>query len=443
MTAARLDRLLPWLFVVLALPIATALALITPPFQNPDEGGHFLRAAQIAGGELVGRRLSATSSGGRVDPAAFEAASLFMPLAGHPERRVDPAATDAAAQLRWGQPPRDIGFPNTVLWSPVLYFPAAAAARLGQAIDLPVVATLRLTRLVNLALAVALAATALALWPAGRALLFAGLTMPMALALFGSASHDGLMIAGAALALALIRRPSASALLGGALILGLVAAGRPAYAPLVLLPLLGQAGVGARLAGVALGVACVAAWAPFAAAVRVEFPHDGIAVDSAAQLAGLLADPLRIPRIALDTLRARTIEYGVMVIGALGSLDVLLPKPYYAAATLIFLAALIADLTGPAAARAGARLLLLVALLAATALIFVSQYLIWTAVGATVIEGVQGRYFLPLLPAAALMVAGLASPAPRLRRAALIAVAGFPLVTAIVTPLALLARYYG
>jgi uncharacterized membrane protein len=354
-----------------------------------------------------------------------------------------------ATRLRWGQAPRDVHFPNTVLWSPVLYFPAAAAVRLGQAADLSVLATARLCRLVNLGLAIALGAAALRLWPAGRALLFASLTMPMALALFGSTAHDGLMIGGAALALALIRHggptdPRPGALLSGALLVGLIAAGRPAYAPLVLLPLLGRTAVGPRLAGVALGVLCVAAWAPFAAAARIEFPHDGIQVDSAAQLAYLLDHPLQIPTIALDTLRAHAIEYAIMFIGALGSLDTLLPKPYYAAAALILLAALIADLAGPPAADARARGLLLVVLLASTALIFVSQYLIWTAVGATVIEGAQGRYFLPLVPAAALLIGGLfAAPESRLRLAALVAVAVFPLVTAIVTPLALLARYYG
>src|SRR5438309_2337643 len=131
MGEARLDHLLPGLFALVALSIGLALALLTPPFQNPDEGGHFLRATQIAGGELVGRRLDGGTSGGRVDGAADDAARLFAPLAGHSERRVDPAMSAQAAAIRWGAPPRDVGFPNTVLWSPVLYFPAAMAVRVG------------------------------------------------------------------------------------------------------------------------------------------------------------------------------------------------------------------------------------------------------------------------------------------------------------------------
>ena len=175
----------------------------------------------------------------------------------------------------------------------------------------------------------------------------------------------------------------------------------------------------------------------------IEFVHDGVQTDSTAQLAYLLAHPFAVPTIALDTLRAHAIEYAIMFVGALGSLDVLLPKLYYVVAGLILAAALIADLTGPPATSAGARGLLLLVLLVAAALIFASQYLIWTAVGATVIEGVQGRYFLPLLPAAALLIGGLLPPAPRLRATAWTLVAGFPLVTAMVVPVAVWARYYG
>src|SRR5258708_19390185 len=157
------DRWLAWLFLLYALPLAVALALITPPFQNPDEDGHFLRAVQIAGGELVGRRLESGGSGGRVDPAARLAGARFKPLAGHPERRLDPAMTADTAGLRWGAAPEDTAFSNTVLWSPALYFPAAAAVLVGRAADLPVVTTLLLSRVVNAALAAPLGFAALRL----------------------------------------------------------------------------------------------------------------------------------------------------------------------------------------------------------------------------------------------------------------------------------------
>src|SRR5260221_6293484 len=79
-------RLLPGLFALVALSIGLALALLTPPFQNPDEGGHFLRATQIAGGEFVGRRLDGGTSGGRGHTPAPAARLPFRPLARHFQR---------------------------------------------------------------------------------------------------------------------------------------------------------------------------------------------------------------------------------------------------------------------------------------------------------------------------------------------------------------------
>ncbi|MEJ0070480.1 MAG: DUF2142 domain-containing protein [Pseudomonadota bacterium] len=379
------------------MPLAFALALITPPFQNPDEDGHFLRAVQIAGGEFTGRHLAAGGSGGRIDPAARVAGARFKPLAG-PSRAPARSGDDGGhGRLALGAPhPRTPAFPTRFCGRrrcispppPPCWSVAPSTCRWSR--------PCACGRLVNAAFAVALGFAALWLWPTGRALLFTALSLPMALSLYGSTSHDGLMITVSALALALILRGRAATSLIAALLLGLVAAGRPVYAPLVLLPLLDRPGAPRAWLGVAIGAACIAAWAPFAEAARIEFSHDGLHIDSAEQLAYLLGHPLAIPGIALDTLRVHGREYIIMVIGALGALDTLLPKPYYALAALILLAAVITDAIGPGAGRG--RGLLLGILLVGTGAVFFSQYMIWSAVGGTVIEGVQGRYFLPFAP---------------------------------------------
>ena len=48
---------LPLLYVMWAGPFVAMLLWLIPPFQNPDERNHYLRAVQIARGELVGYRL--------------------------------------------------------------------------------------------------------------------------------------------------------------------------------------------------------------------------------------------------------------------------------------------------------------------------------------------------------------------------------------------------
>lgn len=440
---ATLDRWLAWLFPLYALPLAIALALITPPFQNPDEENHLLRAVEIAGGELVGRRFDAQGSGGKVDPAVNEADAELGLIAGNQTARLKPGVLERADRVKWSGQRVDEVFYNTVLWSPVLYLPQAAAVRVGQALDWSVTDTLRLVRIVNAVLCVAIGTAGLLLWPAGRALLFTALCFPMALSMYASAAHDGLMITGSVLALALLTRASKAAILGGSLLHGVIAIGRPAYAPIALLALLRRPASPVRWLGVGVAALCLAVWMPFLIAVRVELAHDGLVVDAGLQLAHLIAHPGVIPVIAFETLRAHLIDYGVMYIGVLGSLDTVLPRPYHYVARAILLLALATEAIGPGSASRRDRVLLLIVLLAASGAIFASQYLSWTAVDALVIDGVQGRYFLPLTPAAALMIAGLARRRPRLRAAALIAIALFPLLTAAVVPGAVIARYTG
>src|SRR5690606_28828581 len=73
--------------------------------------------------------------------------------------------------------------------------------------------------------------------------------------------------------------------------------------------------------------------------------------------------------------------------------------------------------------------------------ILLSLYITWTPVHETYIEGVQGRYFLPL---ALLLVAAIpAMGAGATLRAVLTSfVAATPLVTYAVVPWAVLSRYY-
>ena len=132
-----------------------------------------------------------------------------------------------------------------------------------------IVSTLRLARIVNGLLSVAIGAAAISLAGAAAPWIFALLSLPMSLSLMASASHDGPMIALAALAAAILfnaypggRLPfslRAFVVMCGAI--ALVASARPIYAPLAILPLLvsGQSLL-RRLVAVAVIVAIIGLW---------------------------------------------------------------------------------------------------------------------------------------------------------------------------------------
>src|SRR6516164_6013435 len=73
-------------FIFYGLIAVGILAINVPPFQIPDEDAHFVRAAQIANGELIALRISTrnadgqaqVTAGGHVDPALLAALGPFQ-----------------------------------------------------------------------------------------------------------------------------------------------------------------------------------------------------------------------------------------------------------------------------------------------------------------------------------------------------------------------------
>jgi uncharacterized membrane protein len=123
--------------------------------------------------------------------------------------------------------------------------------------------------------------------------------------------------------------------------------------------------------------------------------------DPAAQAALILADPWHLLAVAANTVRDSGGTYAWEFIGRLAWNDVPLPAAYQALAWAAVAASAAASCAGPALARRA----VLAAAAIATAGIFALLYMDWTAPGADHVDGVVGRYFLPLA-----LTLGLALP---------------------------------
>jgi uncharacterized membrane protein len=97
---------------------------------------------------------------------------------------------------------------------------------------------------------------------------------------------------------------------------------------------------------------------------------------------------------------------------------------------------------GRGVAPARAVVIALAAAAAATLAIFAAQYLTWTPVGATRIEGVQGRYFLPVALIAGAALARRSAREPAIARAMAWPVLLFPVATIVITLHRVVLRYY-
>ncbi len=415
-----------------------------PPYQNPDEREHFLRADQVSNGGWLAR--SGPSAPPLVDAGVVTAALPFLQVGADPQLHMTRAMY---APTGWGG--RQVaGAPNTALYPPIFYLPAALAIRIGKWAGLDVLPTLKLCRFLSGAASVAIGVLAVALAGPAAVWLFAVLSLPMCLAQMAACGQDGPMIACTALAVSCALRLQIAERRGWVwlallcLCVALVGMARPPLAAFALLALLARSvPLGVRIVAVLAVVSLVAGWSWLAITLSgVDAAHLN-GNDAYAQAAGLLRAPWLLVLIAYHTLRMARANYTAQFIGQLGWLNLALPAGFRAAAEVILgWAALLAWQAGRGARAPYAVSIAGLAVLGGVAGMFAIQYLTWTKVGAVAVEGMQGRYFLqPALVAGLLFVRPTTSGA---RVAALGAwpVALFPIVTVVVCVQRIVLRYY-
>jgi uncharacterized membrane protein len=451
-------RLLAAAFVLYGLVAIAFLAINMPPFQNADEPNHFLRAAQVADGGLAGTRFSTTgadglsrvTAGGWADPAILTALAPFNAVPFHSDKRVTHA--NGEPRIYWSGKRVMQGFPNTAIYPPFFYVPSAIGILAGRSAKMTVVETLEVSRVLTGMAAVAVGAAAIVCAGGAAVWIFVILTLPMSLSLIASSSQDGLLLALGALAGALmvraLRWPSGSnwKLLAGLVVtLGLVAMARPPYGALAILPL-GLPTVRLRwriLAAVAIA-GCIAVWSGIVVATALTNVGEVVGADPVAQMAKLRSDPFLVVRVARGTL-VLSRSYLEEFVGQLGWLDVALPRAYHVAARVMLGIAALAAMLGLRGERisVGNCSIITVGLMVSVIGLFAIQYMTWTVPGNLTVDGIQGRYFLPLaLVATVLLPAFGDTRLTGLHNILVAAVVAFPVVTLAYVMNAVVHRYY-
>jgi hypothetical protein len=439
---------------VLALGLAGGLLLVfaTPPFEVPDEPAHFFRIYQVAAGAAV-EQGPGGGAGIRVPASLPRLVDLCLgDVPFHPERRVQPGMMSAAWHLPLA-PGATVFLPYGRLspYTAEPYLAAVPAVALGRLLAVRPLALLFLARLCNLAAAVALSWAAVRLAPDYRWVFALVALTPMAMFERSSASADAVTNALALLLVSLVLRlalravpaaPSLDPAPGAApasasalppapaaapahraagpsglligLLLGaafLLAAAKAVYFLLdLLIFLVPAAHLGGRRRTLAVRAGALAATAAgigvswWVAHSYFGFGSLRAGVQPLQQLRGVLAAPAHFVALAVADYARHALRYSAGLVGTFGWMDAPLPRP----AIGIWAGALVAvTLTGgaPAIRLAPWQRLLTAAVVAATLLaLSLSQYLAWTPLGAAGIEGLQGRYFLPLLPAGTLLL---------------------------------------
>jgi uncharacterized membrane protein len=423
---------LPALYPALALILTSLLCLVTAPFFAPDEANQACRAISLSHGQFIPTKPGA-EAGAQVDSGALlamdgindlrmdwerQAANrnfrdrTYGPLSGNSQRPL--------AAIRWAHRTEFVAFGNTAVYPPMLYLPAMAGWRLGEAADLTIFQSLRLARFLTALTAVALGWLALRLCACARWRLLPFLLLPSTLFLDAGCSQDALLLSIAVLIAALLTGPLAAGrqftraeLVALATLLTLCGTARPPYAALALVLFLPNAelpGLARRhwlnpaVAFAAVMAGC-ALWRHLAAPLGLDWSDEA---DPDAQALFLRHHPLASAAALFQGVTDAALDFlhrGLYVIGW----NDLLPHHGASVVLVVCLAAIVLCAPACPVRTLRGRALLVVVVAAPLLGIALAEYIIWTPPGFHTVYGIQPRYLLPLLPFGGMLVPSLAS----------------------------------
>ena len=432
-------------FGIASAIMGIAIALIAPPLRGPDETAHFLRAYGIGQGDLLP---SAHDSNGRK--------GIQLPVSLHRQFHVFESWQSANrgegfSYRRVFEEYRALGdgmieTPNQTVfvpyggsegYSPVAYLPQAAAAAVAQRAGLGFLETFYLMRMAGLLAMTMVAAYAIALTPVLKWPLAAIAMLPSAL--YGRAviNADSAALAYSLVLVAIFLRT----IMGTPIVatsarsvwMLLCVLSKPPNVAFLLLEWLSRSPASLRrrfwqvAAATLPAVAAAFFWtvissADVAAWRLVELT--GVHAEQFSpgwKLRFMVTNPLAFPHAVLGTFtETHPMEFWRQVVGVLGLFDTVLRAWLYPLIGLLLAATFVSPLgSGRCVACALASLFTAMAYCLAVFLIF---YLIWTPVDADRIWGVQGRYFVPVLPLIAAAMAAALNRGPDGRLTAVFAI---------------------
>ena len=362
------------------------------PGMAPDEENHFLRAFEISCGNLISKGLYGGTIGGDYLPAEVR---LF---------------TDPEKELDWSKREM-ITFSNTALYAPVSYLPQAVGIKTARYFTNNVSKIFYGGKIGNFLANMLLCLWALYRIPFGRKILFMILTFPMTMQEMVSMSTDGfttsLCLAFTAYVLYVsyneeerIRKKDIFIL---ALLSVLIALCKIVYIVLVLLVfLIPNEKIGGRRKWISFkfGVSVIAAvfnlvWLKISSGYLMEFQPG---VDAGKQMYYVLTNMGEFYEIVIRSI----IKYGnywiqTMFGSLMGALSIK-TSPIMCVVFLIFFLYEICNYKRlEVKPHKYDQLIMMLVFLGGTGLIFASLYVQWTPWKNEIVEGIQGRYFIPLI----------------------------------------------
>jgi uncharacterized membrane protein len=414
-------------FAILSLGFGSLIIVVTPPLRGPDETSHFLRAYGISQGELIPSLRLGEGRKGIVLPAKLYEGFAFFENVRTREKepgfsyRAVVASYLASSAADPPPAPTYVPYAGSEGYSPFAYLPHVAAAAVARVLDLTFLPTLYLMRFAGLLVLTGIITRAIAAVPQIAWALVAIGMLPASVYGRSVVSADGCAFAAAVVVTTLWLRgmiyPQRAKLGWQSVAMIVNALTKPPNVAFVLLELRlpKERRALARVLLVMLpAIAAAFLWtlgggADTATWRMVEITgQDSSAFDPALKLSRMIDHPWHFPSSALSSLDAKSVaELWRQTIGVLGLFDTVLRWWVYPAVSILVLGTF---LVRSSVEMPGRRHIFASASLTVAAYIFtvyLISYLVFTPSSANSVWGVQGRYFVPVLPLVAIAFGAL------------------------------------
>ena len=416
-------------FIYCALIFGILLVTIIPPFQSPDEDSHFKRAYVISKGHLF-----PTSQNGVVGYEIPTDMSNYinekLQYIGNRDKKY--TYSEEILDDRLPKDYSDVTFQNfsTAETTPVAYiapaigivFSKITTKIIGMS-NISVVTMLHFARFFSLLLYTFLVYLAIKTTPIlKKTFCIIGL-LPMSLALAVAISYDSVLIAISLLSTALIfklifddniKKISYKYLVAFGLITYILLSVKIIYI-IVLLPLIfipkekyeGKITKALKYVGIILGIALVL-YILINKIPGMNLQRNAIPNNSGEQLKYIFTHPIEYSKTLIKSMYGNRNFYLSGMIGTFGLIDTYIPSIYIVIYIIAVLVAIISDLSiCPVKFNWKYKCIAVLGSVAGISAVFTGLYILWTSmelgVGATTITGVQGRYFIPIIPLAVIV----------------------------------------
>ncbi|MFV0250421.1 MAG: DUF2142 domain-containing protein [Bacilli bacterium] len=390
------------IFLCFAIILGLSYLLAIPIGRVPDEQTHFLRAYEISEGYLVSDKSSKGSGGRELSNDVikiFESESQRLNYKSMYENIKIEKSTETNFQL----------FPNTALYAFICYIPQAMGIFIGKILGLPTLMLAYLGRLFNLATWISIMYFTIKKIPLKKLAIFAFAFMPMSLQEASSLSADALTNA---MAFALIgfvfymKYEKKGLMNKKEMILMILLAIIMSMCKIVYLPLCltlflipkdrfkSNKDKYTKIILLAIFVVLINfIWLCISATFLNEI-REG--VNSGEQVKFVLTNPINYLQVLFYTVYNNFHLYIIHFVGAsLCYFDVNLSLIYIYLYLLILIIILLFDSNKKI--DKSDKFMMLFVIIACMLLMFTSLYVQWTYLKSNIIDGVQGRYFIPLL----------------------------------------------